>query len=190
MAGWQRVLEDHPHGAHSSDPAFWEQYLDEHPDVLHRLLADVYQATYGVEKPPTLDELWDLVATPEFSVKPFGEAVVDALGGRSVRSLALQVGIHQTLLTRYMTGERDIVATRGVDPVGESMRRLEVVAKALRVHPAYFSEWRRLWLMSLLDAAFTRQPSLSVGVWKRFSGFGSKPVGRLVNVRSQRGNQP
>jgi hypothetical protein len=185
MAGWQRLLEDHPLGRHSADPEFWEHYLDEHPDVLHRLLADVFQATHGVDRPPTLDDLWDLVSTPEFSVKPFGDALHDALSGRSVRSLAVQIGIHQTLLTRYMTGERDIVSVR--DPIG-SMRRLELIAKALRMHPAYFAEWRRLWLMSLLDAAFTAQPALSIGVWKRFSGFGSGRVGRLVNVRSQRGN--
>lgn len=184
MAGWQRVLEDHPLGSQSADPTFWERYLDEHPDVLHRLLADVYQAAYGVDRPPTLDELWDLVATPEFSVKPFGEALLDALAGRSVRSLAVQIGIHQTLLTRYMTGERDIVSVR--DPIG-SMRRIELVAKALRVHPAYFAEWRRLWLMSLLDSAFVAQPALSIGVWKRFSGFSGARVGRLVNARSQRG---
>jgi hypothetical protein len=184
MAGWQRVLEDHPHGDASSDPSFWETYLDEHPDVLHRLLADVFQATYGVERPPTLDELWDLVATPEFSVKPFGEALMEALGGRSVRSLSVQIGIHPSALHRFITGEREIVSVR--DPIG-SMRQLEAVARALRVHPAYFAEWRRLWLMSLLDAAFTAQPALSIGVWKRFSGFTGQRVGRLANARSERG---
>lgn len=184
MAGWQRVLEDHPHGGHSSDPSFWEEYLGEHPDVLHRLLADVYQATYGVDRPPTLDELWDLVSTPEFSTKPFGEALMEALGGRSVRSLSVQIGIHPSALHRFITGEREIVSVR--DPIG-SMRQLEVIARALRVHPAYFSEWRRLWVMSLLDAAFIRQPALSIGVWKRFSNFGSGRVGRTLNARSERG---
>lgn len=184
MTGWQRLLETHPLGEESAHPEFWQEYLAQHPDVLHRLLADVYQATYGADKPPTLDELWDLVAKPEYSVQPFGRAVQDALGNRSVRSLAVQVGIHQSLLTRYMTGERDIVSIR--DPRG-SMARIEHVARALRVHPSYFAEWRRLWVMSLLDAAFASQPALSVGVWKRFSGFQDNRVGRRVNARSDRG---
>lgn len=180
MAGWQELLETHPLGDESSRTEFWEQYLAQHPDVLHRLLADVYQAAYGTERPPTLDDLWDLVAKPEFAVVPFGQAVLDALGTRSVRSLALQVGIHQSLLTRYMSGERDIVSIR--DPL-DSMSRIEHIARALRVHPSYFEEWRRLWVMSLLDAAFVHQPALSVSVWKRFSGFQDQPV----NARSQRG---
>ena len=186
MTGWQQLLASHPLGEESSRPDFWADFLSEHPDVLHRLLADVYQATHGTEKPPTLDELWDLVATPEYSVDPFGEALLAALGSRSVRSLAVQIGIHQSLLTRYITGERDIVSIR--DPRG-SMARIEIIARALRVHPSYFAEWRRLWVMSLLDAAFVRQPNLSIGIWKRFSGFQDGRAGRLVNARSQRGQQ-
>lgn len=184
MAGWQELLEGHPLGEESGHADFWQVYLAERPDVLHRLLADVYQATYGADKPPTLDELWDLVAKPQFSLKPFGEAVLDALGTRSVRSLAMQIGIHQSLLTRYLSGQRDVVSIR--DPRG-SMARIELIAKALRVHPSYFAEWRRLWVMSLLDAAFVSQPELSVGVWRRFSGFAEQRMGARLNARSHRG---
>lgn len=186
MTGWQQLLASHPLGEESAHAGFWQEYLAEHPDVLHRLLADVFQATYGVDRPPTLDELWDLVATPEYSLQPFGQALLDALGNRSVRSLAAQIGpgMHHSLITRYIRGDRDIVS---VTDIPGSMARIEIIAKALRVHPSYFAEWRRMWLMSLLDAAFARQPNLSVGVWKRFSGFQSDRVGRRVNARSQRG---
>lgn len=186
MAGWQQVLAEHPHGEDSARPEFWEAFLAERPEVLHRLLADVYQATYGTERPPTLDELWDLVATPEFSVKPFGEALQDLLAGRSVRWLAMQIGLHPSLLQRYISGERDVVGERR--PPAESMHRLELIAKVLRTHPSYFSEWRRLWLMSLFDAAFATQPSLSVAVWKRFSGFAEGQNGR-INGRSRAGGR-
>jgi len=54
------------------------------------------------------------------------------------------------------------------DPAG-SMYQIEAIARVLRVHPSYFVEWRRLWILALLDDAFAAQPHLSIGVWKRFS---------------------
>jgi hypothetical protein len=165
---WQRLLDRQPHGQESEDPDFWETYLSENPDVLHRLLADIYQATYGSEKPPTLDDLWELLATPRFSTEDFGRAVLDLLGDRSIRWLAQQVGVSHPQLSRYLNGSRPIVSIH--DHQG-SMRRIESVAKALRVHPSYFVEWRRLWVMSLIDSAFSAQPALSVGVFRRYSGL-------------------
>lgn len=165
---WQRLLGEHPHGKQSSQPEFWEQYLADHPDVLHRLLADIYQATYGTEKPPTLDDLWEMMSTPRFSTAPFGEALLDLLGDRSVRWLAAEVGIVHSQLSRYINGSRPIVSIH--DHRG-SMRRIEAVARALRVHPSYFVEWRRLWVMSLIDSAFTARPELSIGVFRRYAGF-------------------
>lgn len=51
MAGQQNLAEAHPLAGQSDSPDFWETYLAENPDVLHRLLADVYQATFGVDRP-------------------------------------------------------------------------------------------------------------------------------------------
>lgn len=170
MAGWQKVLDTHPLAARAEDPNFWDDYLAEHPDVLHRLLADVYTATHGADRPPTLDDLWELVAAPEFAMDSFGDAVRRSLDhrGRSIRWLAQQIGIHQSVLTRHVTGEHPIVSIR--DPRG-SMQRIELIATALRVHPSYFVEWRRLWIMSLLDHAFEDQPHLSVEVFRRYAGL-------------------
>lgn len=168
--GWQKVLETHALSPKSEDPAFWDRYLAENPDILHRLLADVHTATYGTERPPTLDDLWELVAAPQFAMEPFGQAVRSVLAGRghSIRWLAQQVGLHQSILNRHLTGENPIVSIR--DPKG-SMQRIELVANALRLHPSYFMEWRRLWIMSLLDSAFTDQPHLSVEVFRRYAGL-------------------
>lgn len=167
-ANWQRLLERHPQGKESATPEFWEGYLTENPDVLHRLLADVYQATYGSEKPPTLDDLWEMLATPQFSTDEFGVAVLDLLGERSIRWLAQQIGTSHPQLSRYLNGSRPIVSVH--DHKG-SMKRIESIARALRVHPSYFVEWRRLWVMSLIDSAFAAKPSLSVGVFRRYAGF-------------------
>lgn len=161
-------MADHVLAQHSDSEEFWAKYLNEHPDVLHRLLADVYQATYGVDQPPTLDDLWDLIGHPRFSSQPFGDAVRSVLGDRSVQWLAHQVGMAQPTLHRFVAGTRPIVTIN--DPRG-SMQRIEQVARGLRVHPSYFAEWRRLWIMSLLDSAFVAQPALSAGVFRRYSGF-------------------
>jgi hypothetical protein len=167
--GWLAFMVEHPLAEASDAEEFWAKYLNEHPDVLHRLLADVYEAVYGADHPPTLDELWLLMsAAPRYASEPFGDAVRRQLNGRSVSWLALQCDIPQPVMSRLVNGVRPIVNIH--DPRG-SMYRLECIARALRVHPSYFEEWRRLWIMSLLDSAFSAQPSLSVGVFRRYSGF-------------------
>jgi hypothetical protein len=163
--GWKRVLAQRPE-EDTTDAAFWSGVLSDRPDVLHRLLADVHRSAYGASRPPTLEDLWDLVGEPAFSHEPFGTAFHEVLGTRSISQVAVRAGMHRGTLLRYVNAERPIVSTQ--DPEG-SMRRLEVVARALVVHPSYFSEWRRLWIMMLIDGAFSGRPELSVSVYRRFS---------------------
>lgn len=174
---WQKVLDSHPAGTGSDRPDFWEDFLAKNPDVLHRLLRDVYTATYGTERPPTLDDLWEVMAAPKFATEDFGPAVLDLLEqrGHSIRWLAGQVGVVHPQLWRMINGQRPII---NIHDTKGSMSRLEAVAAALKVHPSYFVEWRRLWIISLIDAAFATQPSLSVGVFRRFAGFEKPGNGR------------
>lgn len=166
MSGWDAVLREHAAFPKTSDPAWWRVFLGDNPDVLHRLLGDLYQASSdAATRPPTLEDLWNLVG-PRFTNEPFGAAVRELLGKRSIRWLAGEVHIHQSPLTRLITGERDVVSVR--DPQG-SMARIEAIARALSVHPSYFAEWRRLWVMTLIDTAFERHPNLSVGVYRKFA---------------------
>lgn len=168
MSGWAEVIAEHELVARSGDQEFWRKYLTENPDVLHQLLADLFQVTRGATTtPPTLDDLWGLVA-PRFTNEPFGVAVKELLAGRSVRWLANEVHIHNAPLVRLLNGERDVVSVR--DPKG-SMARIEAIARALQVHPSYFAEWRRLWVMTLLDYAFEEHPHLSIGVYRKFAGY-------------------
>lgn len=162
--GWKRVLEQRTEDTASD--AFWEDLLRRRPDVLHRLLADVHRSAYGTARPPTLEDLWDLVGEPSFSHASFSVAFAAALGDRPMSAIAAAAGMHKETLRRFVAQERPIVSTQ--DPKG-SMHRLEVVARALAVHPSYFSEWRRLWIMALIDGAFSDRPELSVSVYRRFS---------------------
>ena len=162
-------MAQHPLAEPSATEEFWVGYLGEHPDVLHRLLADVYEATFGAETPPTLDDLWKLMsAQPRYASVPFGQALIDALGDRSINWLAQQAGISQSTLSRMVNGIKPVV---NIKDIRGSMYRLERVATVLRVHPSYFAEWRRMWIMTLLDSAFTAQPTLSIGVYRRYSKF-------------------
>lgn len=163
---WRDVVETHDLMEPSRTPAFWEDYLEQNPDVLHRILGDLYQATTGSrEAPDTLEELWAVI-TPTFSQEPFGEAVLTLLGEQSLRSLALRTPFSVQVLHRWVRGERPVVT---VNDVEGSMYRLEQIAKGLRVHPSYFAEWRRLWAVSLIDGAFTTNPNLSVTFFRKFS---------------------
>lgn len=167
---WRFVLNAHPLNERSHDAEFWDTYLQENPDVLHRLLADIYRAAYGVDRPPSLDDLWALLDTPEFTSEAFGPAAKALLARRkkSARWLAMQIHVNQRHLGRYLNGTMPIVSAYDVEG---SMQRIEAVAKALRIHPSYFCEWRRLWVMRLLDSAFIAHPDLSVDVFRRFSGL-------------------
>lgn len=161
------------------DANWWQEYLTEHPDVLNRMLGDLYQVTTGSkERPSTLEDLWNAVA-PKFSNEPFGESVRCLLNGRSIRSLAVQVGLSHAQLVRHLTGEAPIVRVH--DPI-TSMRRIEQIARALRVHPSYFLEWRRLWILAAVDGAMNERPNLSIGIYQKYA---QHETTRISNARSE-----
>lgn len=168
---WEDVAREHELVPRTGDQDWWQEFLSHRPDVMHRLLGDLYQAAHPHrDRLPTVEELRDLV-TPRYSNDPFPAALKELLGDRSVRWLAQQMKVHHSMITRYLRGEREIVSLH--DPAG-SMYRIEQVARGLRVNPSYFAEYRRLWIMTLLDSAFAAQPNLSIGVWKKFSGIGAE----------------
>ena len=156
----------------STKPGFWEQVLTAEPDALNRLLGDLWRAVHadreaeGRVRRPSLDEVFALVL-PEFSIEPFPQALRAKLGNRSVRWLASRIHLHHSHLNRWITGQRDIVNLH--DPEA-SLRQIEDIAAALNVAPAYFAEWRRLWVLLLIDDAFVHHPNLSIGVFQRFGG--------------------
>lgn len=163
---WEEALDAHKIYEGSFDPIFWRQYLAEHPEVLHHILADLHQVAGAKGRPANLDDIWELVA-PKYSERPFPEAFLEVKGGRSIRQIAMSVGLHHQTVLRYLSGALPVVSRHDV---AGSMRRLELFAKALGVKPSYFAEWRRLWVMSVIDVALEQRPNLSVAIYRRFSG--------------------
>lgn len=173
---WEAAARDHVDIERAGTTDFWRDTLEREPEVMHRLLGDLWNAAQAAKgnpsgrvAVPTIDEVFRLVI-PEYASAPFPEALKEKLGKRSIRWLAGQIHLHHSHVHRWVTGARPIVNLH--DPIA-SMQQIEAIAKALNVHPAYFAEWRRLWILVLLDDAFTCHPNLSIGVWKKFSGVAS-----------------
>lgn len=168
---WEKAAREHELVPQMPNRDFWVAYLTENQDIMYRLLADLHSASatskgQDPKRLPTVEELRALV-THSYSSDSFGVALKKALGDRSVRWLAGRLGMHHSKIARLISGENSVVLLN--DPV-ESMKRIESISKELRVHPSYFSEWRRLWVMSLIDGMFESQPNLSIGMWKKFAG--------------------
>jgi hypothetical protein len=178
---WETAAREHADIDSAATPEFWRETLARDPEIMHRLLGDLWNAAQAAKgnpsgrvSTPTVDEVFRLVI-PEYSTLPFPEALKEKLEGRSIRWLAGQIHLHHSHVHRWVTGARPIVNLH--DPVA-SMQQIESIAQALNVHAAYFAEWRRLWILLLLDDAFSLHPNLSIGVWKKFSGVGSPANGR------------
>lgn len=161
----------------SRDKTFWADVFTQRPDVMYAMLGDLYTITKAHEQPNVrggrrarvagdLDELWDML-TPQFSTKPFGDALREVMGNTSLRQFAAAIPMHHRSLARLMDGERQIVNKH--DPEA-SKQLLERIAKVARVHPAYFNEWRRLWIFSTLDDVFAAHPNTSIGLIKKYAG--------------------
>lgn len=99
----------------------------------------------------SLDEVLATVFPDRYAMDPFPEAMVILLAGRSQRAFAKRVPIHQMTLSRLM---------RGQYPPDVDM--LERIAKAAKVHPAYFLEWRAQYIGAVLTNVMIQRPNLSV----------------------------
>jgi hypothetical protein len=144
----------------------WLIAFDANPDIMWSIIGDVYdfvkaeqERDAGVHRlgrrpqrsSASLDEVYATVFPPQYTVDPFGEAMVKLLAGRSVRAFAARVPMHHSHLSRLLTGERALDLTV-----------LERIALAAKVPPAYFVEWRALYVGQLITRVLSERPNLSV----------------------------
>lgn len=149
----------------------WHAHFTDQPDVLLQMLGDVFRVykseqrkAAGTSNPQggrrrnhiegSLDELLEIVQ-PKFSVKPFREALQDLLGDRSLNWLATKANQHPRVFRRKISGQRPL-----------SRWDLEVIAKALGVHPAYFLEWRVEVVAKMVTDVLVAHPNRSIGFLK------------------------
>ena len=157
MGGWEDAARSHELMPKTFDHGFWQEFLSDRPDIVHRLLGEMWRAT--AEAPdavPTIDDLYRLV-TPQFSVKPFRDAVWERLDGQSLRELAGKMKRSHSYVVRVLNGTYALTGAY-----------VEEFAKALEVHPSYFAEWRRGWLVAVFDRALDARPNASITLFQRF----------------------
>jgi hypothetical protein len=150
----------------------WVEFFDRRPDVMHAILGDIYVHTKAhmdsVKKTGrrprhvngNMDELWDMI-TPQYAMEPFGTAVVELMNGQSLRQFSAKIPMHHESLSRLINGERNII---NVHRPFESMQILERIAIAGKVHPAYFVEWRTLYVLSVMSDMMASRPNVSIGL--------------------------
>ena len=169
QADYQAVRQKYP-AIDSLKAADWGGLFDERPDILHKLLRDLYAITKAQQDESrkagrrtkhingTLDELWDMLS-PRYSTDPFPIAVKEIMGGQSVRAFAPKVPMHYSTLTRLINGERKVVIPLAPEA---SMQVLEGIARAGHVHPAYFAEWRELLVLLAIQEVLQAKPTLTI----------------------------
>lgn len=172
LADWDRAKELYPSVKNGVEE--WVDFFDRRPDVLHQILGDIYVVTkYDDRKRETgkrldgrrtmpkdanLDELWSMI-TPQVSMEPFAVAFKALQGDRSLRAMAMRVGIDHRELSRMLNGKQEL-----------HISMLEQIASKLRVSPAYFLEWRIKYSLGVMAEIMRLHPNLSVSVAKRLSG--------------------
>lgn len=182
QANWDNAKQQYP-STTDLTPKDWVAYFDRNPEVMSKILGDIYVITKAHQSETkrsgrrprhingSLDELWGMI-TPTYSTEPFGPALRDVMNGTSIRAFAAKIPMHHSLLIRLMNGERNIVNPYDIPG---TMRTLETIAKAGKVHPTYFSEYRTLYIFSMFTELFAAKPNFTITLSKRLNDieFGS-----------------
>lgn len=144
----------------------WVDRFTADPDLMWRIVGDIVRYVSSDEVPRgertpsrrqvqsqhrNLDYVWRTIHGT-FSTDPFPVAVRELIGDKSLRLFATKSGFGsvQTLI-RYQRGERPL-----------TMECLEAMAKAGRVEPHFFVEYRAMWLARELQRAMLARPAESL----------------------------
>lgn len=150
----------------------WGQLLEENPQVLWSLVADVVKAVKAGEgerktgrRPAvsvgSLDELYDILFPSCYVTDPFGIALGRHLAdtGISQRALAAWSGLQQATIARLISGR-----------LTPSLDHIEAAAAGLKLRPTYFAEYRALKLGQLVTQRLMADPLLSAESVRRLFG--------------------
>ena len=144
----------------------WVDRFSADPDLMWRIVGDIVRYVSSDEVPRgerapsrrqvqakdrNLDSVWRILHG-SYSNDPFPMAVKELIGDKSLRLFASKAGFGsvQTLI-RYQRGERPL-----------TMECLESMAKAGRVEPHFFVEYRAMWLARELQRAMLARPQDSL----------------------------
>lgn len=150
----------------------WMALFDRAPHIWTDLLGDIFREVRAQEQREsgnarigrrpkaiqgTMAEL-EAMVTPRFADEPFAVAVRELIGNRSLRAFAARVPMNHHTLTRMMRGELKL------DPW-----RLAAIAKAGRVSPAFFVEYRQAEVMHAVEVVLAAKPHFAVRVHRELA---------------------
>lgn len=166
------------------DVSAWMIRMRTDPDVFTRILSDIFRETRAEQarrarqarigrRPKVIDgalgELWDIM-TPRYSNETFRFAVVGVTGGLSPAEVGARTGLGTAAYERMLAGQ------------GLEMWRLETIARAFNLSPAYFLEWRQGYILTVIAELLCLQPGLSIR-WTRALDGAVGPVGPSRKAR-------
>lgn len=149
----------------------WVDRFTNDPDLMWLIIGDIVRYVSADEVPrgertssrrqvqdrdKNLEAVWRIIG-PRYSMDPFPVAIRDLIGERSLRAFAQrsEFGSVETL-RRYMRGERPL-----------TMEAMEAMAKAGRVEPHFFVEYRAMWIARELMRAMLARPNDSLKAVKK-----------------------
>jgi hypothetical protein len=142
----------------------WMLRMRADPGIFTHLLSDIFRETRAetermagqakIGRRPkviegSLSELWEMV-TPRYAVEPFPDALKALVGAVSPAEFQHKTMIAPDTFRKMLRGE------------ALDMWRVEVVARAYSVSPAYFREWRHDFVLTVVEELLAAQPNLSI----------------------------
>jgi hypothetical protein len=103
----------------------------------------------------SLEDVYATVFPAPYTMDPFPESMLKLLAGRSQRQFAPKIPVHQTTMSRLMSGA--LVPDKTM---------LERIAHAAKVHPSYFVEWRAMYVSEMVQSVMTNRPNIGVTAYK------------------------
>lgn len=149
----------------------WVGVFDDHVDVMWSILADIYNIVKDEEERDagvrrmgrrpfraagSIEELLSTVFPVRYTLEPFSMALNKLIGKRSQRAFAMKIPVNQSTLSRLLAGT-----------IQPDMPMLESVARAAKVHPTFFVEYRGLIIAEIVRRVLTEQPHLGIQAIKR-----------------------
>ena len=187
IADWSGAKERYPLIDKAMDPDIWLRFFEDNPEQLHWLIRNLYavlrptviEGRRGGPRPRSVGTWNDIndVLSPKYSSDPFPVALKELMGKQSLAAFSVKVPCSKSVLFRLVTSRTQFGIGRGgsnpgIDPAA-TMERLGALARAGGMKPAYFVEWRALWLQEALTAALLKQPNLSISLMMQLADVAS-----------------
>lgn len=173
-------------------PEQWRELLVDVPGSLGAVLQEVFAShdadqaarRANLRKPPPPRTAQDVHALvyPQYSVEPFAKAVQPLLKP-SMRAIAARADMAPGYLTQLIRGERSL-----------DVYKLQRIATAARVSPAYFLEYRQMMVVEAISARIAQSPEAGIAAYRAVMRASDGELRTRTSVRtpqtdrSRRGN--